>query len=164
LIAWRTTTIFRRAISLTSNTSWVRYTFFGREDFLQFDGMMPIVPEIVDVKECWFCETDELGYFLLPAGEDYMRSTEVIHKVIVFGRNADKQLLSTNVFDVELVKVIIQPSHSILYCYMQIPEDISAWDLDSAPDRWLDVLEGYLELIDLFLGRHALPRLEGDLL
>jgi hypothetical protein len=118
LITGRTTTIFRRTASLATYTARIRYSIFNRENLFQLDSMMPIVPEIVNVKECWFCETDELGYFLLPTGEDYMRSSEVIHKVIVFGWNTDKQLLAAYVFYMELVKVIIQPSHGILNCYV----------------------------------------------
>jgi hypothetical protein len=52
--------------------------------------------------------------------------------------------------DFEVMEMVVQPVHGILYSHVEVIKRVALRDMDSSPDRRFSTKKGTLELIDVF--------------
>src|SRR5262249_42477086 len=112
----------------------------GSERLLDLDRVLPGVAHVVDVGELLDALAQKLAELDLAFIADLQLATEAV--VPLLG------VAVPLVPDVELVQVVVVPAHADLNNVVQCGER-TALHLDTTPDRWLDVPQGNLQLVDL---------------
>jgi len=134
-IASNATTILGRARACSIQTAWNYHILCPWLNVFYRDHMTPTIPKIIFV--------DKAGPFL--TGNPAESDTPIIpHPVLILWI----RLSITRVAGNELMKVIVLPAHDDLEHPVQAKERHLARNHDASPDRWFNVSQANMKLID----------------